>query len=397
MHKITAIFFANADRCPPVINGIRLLAQYGFQVDLFCRDTNEPPTIVYPDGTKVIRIDGEDKSLWQQYIHFSQQIAQLCDKSTSLFIAHDMYGLVPSRFLATYFRRPLIYQNHELIDRSSKLGSGANIVYTFQQLFARTANLVIVPDTDRARVVKTNLRLKTQPLVVTNSPIRAPYSSDDFLRTHLGERSMSFDKIVFRQGSHGPSHAIETTIRSMPMWQNSKWGFVILGPIQQDYLLDLIELATKTGVNKRFVALPAVSYDEVLHFTAGAHLGHAMYSPINSNNRFSGTASNKLMEYMSVGIPVLVSDRPNLRAFVEKYKCGLPVDENSPNSIASAVNTILGTPTLAKQMGAAGQYAFNNEFSYERQFMPVIDALHTLINNRNITQPIHTSSMSAKD
>ena len=145
------------------------------------------------------------------------------------------------------------------------------------------------------------------------------------------------------------------------------------------YLAHLRSLADACGVTERFAVLPPVSYDDIFQFTGGADVGHSLYAPVDSNNRFSTTASNKLLEYMAAGLPVLVSDRPGLQALVQTYKCGLNADESSPESIAAAVNTLLGDPDFALRLGAAGARAFEDELNYERQFAPVLVALRILV------------------
>jgi glycosyltransferase involved in cell wall biosynthesis len=152
----------------------------------------------------------------------------------------------------------------------------------------------------------------------------------------------------------------------------------LIGKGAPEYLERLVDLALELGVEQQLAILPAVSYDEVLRLTPGADAGHALYEPTHINNLFITTASNKLLEYMAAGLPVLVSDRPGLRAFVETHQCGLTADEGSPESIAASVNKLLGDPELARRFGAAGARAFEEEFNYERQFSPVLDAFQSL-------------------
>ncbi len=88
------------------------------------------------------------------------------------------------------------------------------------------------------------------------------------------------------------------------------------------------------------------------------------------------------MEYLAAGLPVLVSDRPGLRKLIETYDCGITADESSPESIAHAVNTLLGDPDLARRRGQNGRRAFEEVFCYERQFAPVREVLEELCSTR---------------
>jgi glycosyltransferase involved in cell wall biosynthesis len=119
-----------------------------------------------------------------------------------------------------------------------------------------------------------------------------------------------------------------------------------------------------------------------MQFTVDAHIGHALYEAVDDNNRLSGTASNKLLEYMAAGLPVLASDRPGLRALVESYNCGLTADESDPASIAAAVNALLGDPQRARLMGANAARTFDEVFRYDKQFAPVLAAMTEIASRR---------------
>lgn len=375
---LQAIFYANPDRYPPIINGARLLAEAGFSLDIFCRADGEHWKVRYPPNVRIHRIRGRSSNSWLEYSKFIATACRLASRKASAFIGHDMHGLLVARLLGTTFRRPVVFQSHELNDKSQRLSLGMTMVRSFQYRFARTASLVVVPDQDRGRISKRDFKLKVDPLVAVNAPLAGRVIGEERLHRTLQEKGYALERIVLRQGGIGPSHAIDTTIRSMPGWSNPRWGFVIMGPGEPEYLSSLRALATDLKVADRFVILPPVSYDEVLDFTASADLGHSLYNAIDSNNDFSTTASNKLMEYMAAGLPLIVSDRPSQRAFVAKYVCGIAANERSPESIAQAVNALLGDPLLAKRFGIAATRAFEHEFCYERQFAPVVEAIRRL-------------------
>ena len=378
MIPIQAVIYANPDGYPPIINGARVLAAHGFSMDIFCRETRESWNIAYPENVRVHRIRARAKNSKLQYAEFVSNVLLRANRKAPLFIGHDLHGFFPARLLATTYNRPLVYQSHELVDKSVSLPLAPRLLWKFQRRFAKSANLIILPDADRLRIMSDELDLERTPLVVANAPLRRVLPSGERIRNELSERGYIFDKIVFRQSNIGPGHAIETTIRSMPIWNNTNWGFVVMGPCREDYRLSLQKLASEVGVSERFVVLPPVAYDEVADFTLGAHIGHSLYTAVDLNNQFNATASNKLLEYMAAGLPLIVSDRPRLRALVEKYQCGLTADEGSPESIADSVNTLLSDPQKTYEMGRAGRRTFEQEFCFERQFAPVVDIISKL-------------------
>ena len=266
------------------------------------------------------------------------------------------------------------------LKRTAKIPTGSGLVRSFERRFARGVDLVVVPDAERGAVIQEELRLPKSPLVVANAPLMIAVKRSDALQASLSKQGKAFSRVLFRQGRIGPGHAIETTLRSILHWENPAWGFVLMGPGEQSYLQTLRTSAKALGVDRQFAILTAVGYDEVPQFTRGADCGHGLYQPVSLNHTLYTTASNKIMEYMAAGLPMLVSNTPSLRNLINKYRCGLTANEASPESIAAAVNTLLGDAEVAGHMGAAGREAFESEFCYERQFAQVIDSIRGLVN-----------------
>lgn len=376
--RLQAFFYGNPDQYPPIINGARLLAPAGFALDIFCRWDGAQCNVWYPDTVRIHRLKTETGSTWREYLSFVRKVVQRGDSGAAVFIGHDMHGLLPARLLAGRYRRPLIYHCHDFTDKSRALPLGSRLVRRFEQHFARSADLVIVPDADRANVIAGALRLKREPLVVANAPLNRPSAVSRVLRDAMTMNKRHFAKIVFRQGRIGLGHAIEATLHSIPLWSNQDWGFVVMGTGEVSYVEKLNQVARNLGVERQFLVLPPVGYDLVHEFTPDANVGHALYDPIHINNEFIATASNKIMEYMEAGIPLLVSDTPPLNKLLSRYRCGLTADEKSPKSIAAAVNMLIGDPEMARLMGVAARRAFDQEFCYERQFAPVLRTLNNL-------------------
>ncbi|MGH9967618.1 MAG: glycosyltransferase [Pyrinomonadaceae bacterium] len=377
---IQAIFYGNPDQYPPIINSARLLAESGFELDIFCRWDAQQWDVSYPPEVRIHRVKTDTGGPWFEYLSFVVKVLRRAKLDAVLFIGHDMHGLFPARIISTFYRRPIIYHCHDFAENDRQISLGSQAVRTFERRFARTSDVVIVPDADRALVVDKELRLKRPPLVCANAPLIRYGASGEALHRALAKNGHRFEAIVLRQGRVGPGHAIESTLRSVPLWGNSNWGFVLMGISDSDYLTRLNAQARALGVDRQFAVLPPVGYDKVALYTPGADIGHALYEPIHINNEFIATASNKIMEYMEAGIPLLVSDTPALKRLVKKHGCGVTADERSPESIAAAINILLGQPERARMMGSAGRKSFEEEFCFERQFAPVVQVVKRLAN-----------------
>ena len=78
----------------------------------------------------------------------------------------------------------------------------------------------------------------------------------------------------------------------------------------------------------------------------------------------SDTFSIKVFEYMSMGLPVVLSPSSYNRKMVAKYQFGLCADPENPEEIASAIRYLLDHPEEARQMGENGRRAVKEEFNW---------------------------------
>jgi glycosyltransferase involved in cell wall biosynthesis len=374
---IQAYCYHDPDFYPPVINAIRLLCRAGFDVELYTRETGKAHQVSYPLEAKVIRLDNRGKGSFSQFFAFLRATTGRARRDAAIFWGHDMHGFAAARLAAWRRHRPLIYHCHDYAE-AGWMSAGAHVVHAFERCFARTADAVVIPDAGRAEVIARDLGLHQPPLVAANAPLLTPLVRRHALRHALHARGYRFDKVVFRQGKIGQGHGIEATIRSMPAWQRRDWGFVVIGLSDAGYVSSLEQLALDMGVSNQFVALPPVSYDEILHYTPDADVGHALYEQIHNSNIYIGTASNKAMEYLAAGVPLLVSPNAKLKQIVADGNCGVWADERDPASIAQGINTLLANSETRERMGIAARKAFEEIYCYDRQYLPVLARMREL-------------------
>lgn len=110
---------------------------------------------------------------------------------------------------------------------------------------------------------------------------------------------------------------------------------------------------------------------------ANFDLGMAVLAPIPN---YVESYPTKLFEYMSLGVPAIVSDFPLYRQIVQKYSCGMLVDPLDSRSIAKAIIELMEDPDLAARMGANGKEAAREFFSWESQQEKLIAFYAQLLN-----------------
>jgi|SRR5699024_1596992 len=75
----------------------------------------------------------------------------------------------------------------------------------------------------------------------------------------------------------------------------------------------------------------------------------------------------KFFEYMNAGLPIICSDFPTWKAFIDQYECGITVDPNDNEQIKKAIETLRNDPDLASQLGENGRRAVANELNWQKE------------------------------
>ncbi len=77
-----------------------------------------------------------------------------------------------------------------------------------------------------------------------------------------------------------------------------------------------------------------------------------------------GTLATKVYEYMSLGLPVVLSSTPYNTEAVERCRFGICADPEDTESIAAAITYLLDHPEEARRMGENGRKAVKEEFNW---------------------------------
>jgi glycosyltransferase involved in cell wall biosynthesis len=114
-------------------------------------------------------------------------------------------------------------------------------------------------------------------------------------------------------------------------------------------------------LKRKIMSLPGWKYvdfhgfldrDAVVEQLNRSQVGLVLFHPVPNH---VNSQPNKLFEYMISGIPILASDFPLWKQFVDEPGTGLTVDPLDPSAIAEAIIRILTHPQEAEEMGNTGR------------------------------------------
>ena len=152
--------------------------------------------------------------------------------------------------------------------------------------------------------------------------------------------------------------------------------FHVAGPPPRD------ALARRLGEHPKVVYHGMLPWEEVNALLVDADLGVVLLQPVPAYIYCPGENVIKLFEYMAVGLPVLISDFPKLKALIDSLGCGLAVDATSPQAIAAAIEHLYRNPSLRRQMSEAGREAVRDRCNWEHEEQKLLGIYRRLLGDK---------------
>ena len=388
--NIGVIMYSSPEYYPPVLCALTLLSRE-FNIVVVCRNFDRPAQ-AYPENVRLYRVGSEGApqqkqsqsqflKIMEYLVFIARAIFYIRSRRCRFVYSYDMHGFVAGFFASRFGRRlPLLYHNHDLHPTRQKLGL-SRAVKALEVFFARRADKVVFPSRNRAWFYHRDARLRQLPEIVMNAPLRKADIPPNALRQVFAARGIAGDtKAVVYLGKANEAHAIPEIIRSMPHWPE-RTVFVLLRFASEEFSVQIEEEAGSLGLAGRLIQIPPVPYAEVFSYIAGAHLGLAFYKKEDINMGFMAGASNKIFEYMSMGVPVISDGSADIRGVFDSTLMYF-VNDCSPREIAGAVNAAFSDEAEYKRKSQACRQAHLEKFNYEIQFKPVQEFIRCSIGGR---------------
>jgi len=189
------------------------------------------------------------------------------------------------------------------------------------------AKEVIVPEYNRACILRTWEGLSKTPTVVPNKPLNHPRLKNI---PNKYSNLLEDKKIILYQGYIHRSRNLDALCRACNNY--SDYSIVLMGSGDTDYIEEL------KREFPRIIHIPFVSPPEHLYITSYAHIAIVKYDFVVLNAIFC--APNKTWEYTGFGIPVLCHDIPGLRNTIGKFEAGVCCNMDNENAIRDAIHFI---------------------------------------------------------
>jgi len=308
---------------------------------------------------------------------FIRSTLRLIRAPADIYHAHDTTAL-PACYLAALLRqKPLIYDAHEL-----PLSDEMNTT-RWRGLITLSSRLlsIIVPHCAGVITVSPPIAQEMRNRyhypdisLVRNVPPYQAVPRSDLLWQHFG---LSPDiRIALYQGGFYANRGLDRLIRAAAFLERDNM-IVLMGPDSEGIRPQLEGLIASEGVTDRVKIMPAVSYAELLNWTASADIGLIIYTPEHSLN-VQMCLPNKLFEYLMVGLPILASPLDAVSDITRTYDVGQIVTSLTPADVGGAINAMLADNAALARMRRNALDAAQYEFNWEKEKQQLIRLYHEI-------------------
>ena len=250
----------------------------------------------------------------------------------SVMVANDLDTL-PANYLASRIRRkPLIYDSHEYFTEVPEL-IGRPLVRGIWTGLEK----ILVPRVNAAYTVCDSIAEVYRELygvdfkVIRNLPVCSSKEID------LPEDTPRVDepKIILYQGALNLGRGIESAIRAMQYLDGAELWLAGEG----DLTLQLKKMVAELELEPKVKFLGRLPLGELCRVTRKASLGISLEEDLGLNYRFA--LPNKLFDYIQAGVPVLVSNLPEMRRIVDNYQIGAIAHTHQRKDLAEIMKVSL--------------------------------------------------------
>ncbi|HJX39111.1 MAG TPA: glycosyltransferase family 4 protein [Anaerolineae bacterium] len=347
----------------------RSLSQAGYDVTLVAVADFEERMV---EGVRVIGLPKPRRRIlrtlnWWRIVRFALR------EKADLYHFHDPDLLLPALLIRILTRRPVVYDVHENYpeDILTKewipaplrrlLSLGFRL---FEDTVVRLMDGVVVVNQHLAQ----RFQGKSQVVIVRNYSRLEPFLDSETPRQSATPYFVYAGRISDDRGIYECLQALV----SIPDAPATLLCAGTIGHVANGELRRLLD----GSPHPRFEYLGLLPYGEIPPLFKGALAGLLCFLP--TPNNLLGTP-NKLFEYMSAGIPVIASDFPFLREVVAEAGCGLLVEPDDVQQIASAMASLLRDREQAAQMGQNGLRAARERYNWQAEEPKLLALYQTLL------------------
>jgi glycosyltransferase involved in cell wall biosynthesis len=336
------------------------------------------PFFARADSTPSIKTTKEHtRRFFPNMVEFYEKIADHIDEDFVCLIGVEPFGLIAATLAADASKKeksvPVIYYNQELLLEKECHTVELKILKVLERMCNRMCYLTIVTDKRRAALLRIDNSIESESIICV--PVaglgKAYRAKGNLLKEMCG---IPQEKKVLLYAGYMESWAM--CLEMAEAAQNWKDDIVlVLHSWQEDAANSpyITQIRRLTQTHKVYLSLKQVDWQKMPELVSSADIGLALYQNLGEARSEIGHSSNKLAQYLQMGLPVITTDYPSLRDVIDRYQCG--AYGTGPDSIEPLAEMIFDD---YERYRANAFRCYESEYNFAKYFRKVIERIREI-------------------
>lgn len=275
--------------------------------------------------------------------------------------ANDLDALIPAFMAQKILKCKLIYDSHEIYTENNFLINKrlyALYLRIQEKRICKKLDLMVCVSNAAADYLMRKYKIK-RPIVVTNCSLKSE-------QVISNEKNKGFE--ILNHGQYYSGRGYDIMVESLPLLKD--FPEIKLALRGFGVLEESLKMRAKELGDDNIIFYPKVLVEDLISQASKSMVGVAITEGICVN--FKVSVSNKLFEYASAGLPVIMSDIPEHRYLNDKYQFGIILPENTPKAFAAAVIKLY-TEKEFYNLCAGNAKRLSAEINWENEFAKILN------------------------
>ena len=280
--------------------------------------------------------------------------------------ANDLNTLTAACQAAKKLGCKVVYDSHEIcVENHNMKGIYKKLNALCEKVFIKRIDKMVCVSHAAADYFENKYSIE-KPMVITNCSLKA----EKALST---EKNEGFE--ILNHGQYYAGRGYDVIVEAAALLKEYPEIKIVLRGFGA--MEDELRARAEETESKNVIFYPPVLVNELIPYASKSKVGVAITE--NTCINFELSVSNKIFEYASAGLPVIMSDIPEHRYLNEKYNFGIILEENTPECFAKAAIKLY-TDKDFYNICAENANKLSEEVNWENEFFRLIEIERSWVN-----------------
>jgi len=313
------------------------------------------------------------KHFFKSLFEFHRGILNYIGNEYVCIIGVQPLGLIAASLISMKEKIPIIYFNLELFLEKECKTLKEKILKSLERECNKKGFLTIIQDKRRAKYLMDDNNIPEEKIVyVPVSALGGPYrKKSDYLYKILGISKGK--KIILYAGNIVQWSMSLEIAEAAQKWNDDKVLILHTWRSNLENETYINQIRNLTNNKKVYLSINPVEWQLLPELLSSADIGLIFYQNLGKNFYETGSSSNKLAQYLQVGLPVITIDYPSFRKVIEKYECGKCT--KTPGEIEKLANEIFLNYDTYRYNAFK---CYQEKYEFAKHFKAVIDKIKSI-------------------